>query len=268
MGRSNVVPVLPYGLFQKLRQRTPGVKGIPRSARVEISLDEPRVARGTVDTRSVRVKVKWQESQADAPVIEALKKLPKLADVEVLKRLDGGVELVPKSWRHMRFGPDEPTFFETARKTPGGLGPVRKVALASERAAELIRQYRPDFDSFTPEELAEFLVRTIKRLNEVSKSFEGLVNHLEYAEPGRKAGPHSRDPERAVMAAILSDVHDLSTLRVGEKLSLAAPANSAIKGENQTVRKMIDRGHLLLEQCFGAKGWCARVERMRAKRER
>jgi|SRR5215207_1816456 len=244
------------------------MKSVPEPAQLEIRIDEPRVARGSVDSGSVRVKIKWREAEADPPVIAALKKLSKPVDVEVLKRLDGEVELVLRSWRRTRFGPGKPTFLEMTRKTPGGLGPVRNVAVASERAIKLIRQYQPDFDSYAPEERAEFVMRTIERLNEVSRSAKKLIDHLQYAAPGRKAVPPLRDPERAVMATIISDVHNLSTLRIGEELGIVAPSDSDIKGENQTVRKMVHRGRLLLEQCFGTEGWNSKVKRMRAERQR
>lgn len=245
------------------------MNSIPKPARVEVRIDEPRVARGSVDSRSVKVKVWWREPQADSAIIAALAKPPRLMDVAILRRMDGGVELVPRAWLGMRFSSNKETFFEIAKKTPGGLGPVFKVSVACKRATELIRQYQPDFDSYAPDEQAEFVMRTIERLNERSRAHENLIKHLEYAMPGgRKAVAPLKDPERTIMAAILSDVHDLSTLQVGEKLRMPPPLSCRIKGENQTVRKMIDRGHFLLEQCFEAEGWRARVERIRAERER
>lgn len=96
-----------------------------------------------------------------------------------------------------------------------------------------------------------------------------MIKHLEYAAPGgRKAVPPLKEPDLVVRAAILSDVYGWGTLRIGKELGVPAPPNSDIKGENQTVRKIIDRGRPLLEQCFGAEGWRAKAERMRAEPER
>jgi len=243
------------------------MKSLPKPTHLEIRLDEPRVARGSVDERSVRVKLKWRERQGYSSIVAALKGLPKATDLTLLKRADGGVELVLDAWKKMRLGAAKESFFEWARRTPGGLGPVRTVEQASKYAMRLIRQHRSDFDSFTPEEQTEFLLDTVKRVNEVARSLERLVNHLEYAEPGRKAVPPLKNPERDVRAAILKDVHGWSTLRIGEKLGVPPPASDANKGYNETVGNMIKRGHPLLEQHFGAQGWDTKVEQMRGERK-
>lgn len=173
------------------------MNNVPKPARIEIQIDEPRVARGSVDWRSVQVTIKWREVEVEPPIIAALAKLPDPVEVMPLKREDSGVELVPRDWRNMRLGTKGPTFLELARETPGGLGPAFAVAQACGYATKLIKQYLPDFDSFDPEEQTDFLLRVIGRLNEVSKSVKSLEMYLQYARPGRQAVPPIKDPDLA-----------------------------------------------------------------------
>jgi hypothetical protein len=244
------------------------MKRLLEQTRLDIEIDEAKVGRGSVDWRSIQVRVRRRAPEDDAPVIAALAELPHPVEVTLLRRTDGGVELVPRSWLTLRLGAEGPTLLEMARNTPGGLGPVPQVDRASRYAMNRTKRYQPDLGSYSSEEQAKFLLRTIEQLGAASSSLRRLINHLEYAAPGRKAVPPFRVPERLVMAAVLSEVHDLSTLRIGEELGIDAPPDSAIKGENQTVRKMIHRGRALLERCFGAEEWRAKAERMRAERER
>lgn len=244
---------------------------VPKLARIEIQIDEPRIARGSVDWRSVQVTIKWREADVEPPIITALAKRPEPVDVTPLKRADGGVELVPRDWRKMRLGINGPTFLELARETPGGLGPAFAIAQACGYATQLIKEYLPDCDSFDSEEQAQFLLDTIERLNKVSRSVESLEMYLRYARPGRKAVPPIKNPKLAAQAVVLKDVHELGTFKIGEKLGIPA-TNVDIrqeKGENQTVRAMIrGRGRPLIVQCFGTEEWNTRVERMRAERDR
>jgi hypothetical protein len=243
----------------------------PEPTRIEIRIDEPRAARGSVDSQSVRVKVSWREASQDPPIIAALSELPDPVDVEVLRRADGGIEVVPKIWRTVRLGQEGRSFFELARREPGGLGSVPQIARASSFATALIEHYLPDFDKYAPGERAEYLTRTIAQVNEVAKSIAKLEKHLQYAAPGgRKAVAPIKDPERDVHAAVLEDVCGLTTLQIGKELGIPLPASDAMSGrrENQTVRRMIkDNGRPLLERRFGPEGWCAKVGSMRATRE-
>jgi hypothetical protein len=243
---------------------------VPR--RVEIEIDEPRVARGSVDPRSVRVKIEWREAASDHPLISALDaaraELPEPVDLTILKRRDGEVELVPASWKGLRIG-EGPPFFDLARRTPGGLGVFPPAAEACAFATELIRRYLTDFDAYPPDEKAAFLMQTVNRLNEVSESIGHLEQHLQHAAPDRKPVPLIKDPERDVHAAVLKDVCGLTTIKIGEQLGIPLSNKSAVKGENHTVRKMVnERGRPLLERYFGPERWRAKAERMRASRSR
>ncbi len=159
---------------------------------------------------------------------------------------------------------------EMARRKPGGLGTAPIVAEASEYANTLVRQYLPNFDNYTQKQQAQFLLRTIEQLNRVRKSLESLADHLEYAAPGRKAVPPIKDPDRAIRATILRDVCGWDTRRIGKELQIRTRPGTdlSIKREHKNVGRMIDIGRALLEQCFGAEGWRAKAERMRAARER
>jgi hypothetical protein len=64
-------------------------------ARLEIELDEPRIARGSL---GVRVTVRWRVPETTPPIFAALDDLPEPMHLLTLTRDDGEVELVPRSW--------------------------------------------------------------------------------------------------------------------------------------------------------------------------
>ena len=78
------------------------MENLPAPAHIEIELDEPRIARGSVDSRSVRVNVRWRQPESPPPIIAVLRDLPPSVDLVALRRDDGGMELVPRSWQRLR----------------------------------------------------------------------------------------------------------------------------------------------------------------------
>jgi hypothetical protein len=71
-----------------------------------------------------------------------------------------------------------------------------------------------------------------------------------------------------VRAAVLHDVEGMSYTNVGERLKVPLPPDFEIKGEHQTVRKMVGRGRSILETAFGEEGWRKRIEDMKAEKKR
>jgi hypothetical protein len=138
-----------------------------------------------------------------------------------------------------------------------------------EYGSNIIRQYQPDFDYSRSEEEANLLLSTLERINRVRESVEDLQNYLWYSgAKKRKAVPPVRDPQRDVQAAILQDVFDLNTFRIGEILLFDAPSEleKQRKRELAAVRVAAQRGRELLHYHFGVEGWEAKVERIRALR--
>lgn len=238
-----------------------------RPAQLEIVLDETRIARGSVDSYSVQVTVRWRVPELTPPIIAALEDLPAPTDLIVLRRDDGEVELVPRSWQRIRFG-DGPTLYEMARRTPGGLGPVPQVQEAVAYAERNLAADRPGLEDYPPEDTMDLILRFIEQVNDLTRRLRRLEAYLEFAEPGRKAVPHLENPQRDVMAAVISQVLGLGSRGVGEVLGIPAQQTSDIKGENRAARRAVRRGRVLLEHHFGREGWQSRVERMRQIRRR
>lgn len=46
-------------------------------------------------------------------------------------------------------------------------------------------------------------------------------------------------------------------------MGIPLPPDFEVKGEHQTVRKMVERGQRILEDAFGKEGWRERVEAMK-----
>jgi hypothetical protein len=138
-----------------------------------------------------------------------------------------------------------------------------------EYGNNLIRQYQPDFDYRNSAEEARLLLHTLERINQVRQSVKDLQNYLWYSKPNKnKAVSPVKDPQRDVRAAVLQDIFDLSTLRIGEVLGFKALSDldKARKHENATVRAAAQRGRELLHHHFGVDGWRQKVERVRANR--
>ena len=247
---------------------------MPEAAEIEIQIDEAAVVRGKVDGRSVRVVIRWPEAR-DAPALITLLAEPppaikekvvplELADgtfeVFLERYLDSSRTIIP----NRRGRP----LSEIARTTPKRLRST-ELEKTSEYATGLIRQYRPDFDPWASREEAEFLIRTIERLSKVSEQLDGFARYLKYTGPRkRKAVAPTQDPGGDVRAAILSDVHEMGSLKIGEELRIPPGPNWAIKRENKNAGNAVKRGRRLLERYFGAEEWRSKAERMRAARPR
>jgi hypothetical protein len=165
---------------------------LPENARIEILLDEAKIARGIVDRGSVRVIIRWREPETIPQIIAVLEELPPRIDPSTLdSHLEGpdgsivlfrGLEL--EQWRGLRLGASGTDLFDAVVKAPQNTNDPM-VAKASEYAAKLVRSYLPEFDSYPAAERANFLKRTIHRVNQVRESLEGLAKHLEYTTPGK-----------------------------------------------------------------------------------
>jgi hypothetical protein len=223
----------------------------PQPAHLTIELDEPRIARGSVDDQSVQVSVRWRQPETTPPVVATLDELPVPVDLIVLRRNDGEAELIPKSWQGIRFGEGR-TLFEMARGAPGGLGLVPQVRDAIAYAERNLSAYHPDLDVYATEQRLELIWGVIERVNEIYRKLTRLEAYLEFAEPGRKAVPYIEDPQRDVMAAVTSQILGLGSRGVGEKLAIPAQESSSRKGENRAARRAVRRGSTLLEFRFGA----------------
>jgi len=245
------------------------VRSLPKPAILKIQLDESRISRGSVDRGSVQIEVKWRGQEAEPAIFSSWDEVPNpIPDVVKLRRDDGEIGLVAAAWRTMRFS-NGPSFLTLARRSPGGLGTTPQLSVVVSWATQLIEHYHPDFNDWTPEDRTDYLMRTLDKLREASRSVEGLQVHLEHAGPRKyRPIPPVRKPERDVTAALLREVLDFSTLRIGEELGFSPPSEPAIKRENPAVRMAIGRGHGLLEHCFGVEGWQDKKRRMRDERAR
>jgi hypothetical protein len=245
------------------------VRSLPKPAILKIQLDESRIARGSVDRGSVQIEVKWRGQEAEPAIFSSWDEVPKpIPDVVKLRRDDGEIGLVPAAWRTMRFS-NGPSFITLARRRPGGLGTTPQLSVVVPWATQLIEHYHPDFNDWLPEDRTDYLMLTLDKLREASKSVEGWRGHLEYAGPRKsKAVPPVKEPERDVKAALLKEILDLGSLRIGEELGFSPPSEPAIKRENRAVSMAISRGLGLLEHCFGVEGWQDKKRRMRNERAR
>ena len=185
-----------------------------------------------------------------------------------MRRNDGSYTLVPKMLRtfEARWGLGAGPFrYELTQQ--GRIPPAFQSFF--DYGSSIIRQYQPDFDYSRSEVEANYLMRTLERINDVRKKAEELQRHLWYSDPKKhKAVPPVRDPQRDVRAAVLQDVFDLNTLRIGQILWFEPPSEleSQRKRELAAVRLAARRGRELLHYHFGVEGWEDKVERVRILR--
>ena len=130
----------------------------------------------------------------------------------------------------------------------------------------LIQYYRPEFDSCSPQEKQDLIEKTCGYINAFLESLRNLQAFLEYGAPNRKLIPAAKEPNRDVQAAVLRDVDGLTHRQIGEQMGIPTPPNFEIKGEHQTVRKMVERGRRILEGAFGEEGWWEQVKKMKAEK--
>lgn len=132
----------------------------------------------------------------------------------------------------------------------------------------LLSYYKPEFDSYTLEEQRALLEKTCRYINDFLESLRKLRAFLEYGAPSRKLTPAIKEPRQAVKAAVLRDVDGLSYREIGERLRISLHPNYKVKGEHQTVRKIVGRGKEMLESAFGEEGWRDMVKVMKAEKAR
>jgi hypothetical protein len=224
----------------------------------------------SVDKMPVFVQVQWRQADQVPTLLSILSEIPKATqnhDLEVMRRDDGKYTLVSKGLRSLeerRGRGAGPTFYERARQ--GYISPLSDYL---EYGNNLIKEYQPDFDYSKSAEEARLLLHTLERINRVRESVEDLQNYLWYSTPNKnKAVSPVKDPQRDVRAAVLQDLFDLSTLRIGEIMWFKAPSelDRARKHENAAVRAAAQRGRELLHYYFGVDEWRQKVERVRALR--
>ena len=130
----------------------------------------------------------------------------------------------------------------------------------------LIQYYKPEVVNCSPQELQDLLEKTCNYINDFLESLRKLQAFLEYGSPNRKLAPAMREPKRDVRAAILHDVNGLNYRQIGEQMKIPLPPDFEIKGEHQTVRKMVERGRHILEEAFSEEGWQKRIEVMKSEK--
>jgi hypothetical protein len=236
---------------------------------------EPHLARSSPHDFYALVYVRWRKAESIPSILARPADMPEIPDAddfEVLRQDDGSYTLFPTTWRSrpFRFGKGSPTFYELERA-----GQMMGWGESLEYVSNLIKEYQPDYSYTVSEDNADFLLRTIKRLNQIENSVYALRDHLEYAVAGKKRVRAPREnPQRDVRAAILSDVMGLSTLAIKDELGLMRKwkrpqvhsTGATVKREDATTRAAIKRGRELLEHFYGAEEWSRKVIRMRAKR--
>ena len=245
-----------------------------RPSRLEIEIDEWGTAQEKVGAVAVNLSYRGVK---DDPVLAALlAALPSstvvvpgfphtsLETLVPIKLLDGRTELAPEGWKHLRFGKGRP-IYEAARENfeawSGG-GSFLEGARRSE-IGKMSRRIVPGFDNHSVIDQIDFMKRTVKKVDAIRRSVNGLVKHLEYAKPdtARAARP-LKGPTDKVKAAVFSDLLN-STRRAGELLEVPIPRNDQDRHENQTIRKRAKLGRDLLHAYYGTSEYEAMIDRMR-----
>ena len=130
----------------------------------------------------------------------------------------------------------------------------------------LVQYYKPEAVNCSPQELQDLLEKTCNYINDFLESLRKLQAFLEYGSPNQKLAPAIKEPKRDVRAAILHEVDGLNYRQIGERMEIPLPPDFEIKGEHQTVRKMVERGQRILKEAFGREGWRERAETMKAQK--
>jgi hypothetical protein len=111
-----------------------------------------------------------------------------------------------------------------------------------EYVISLLRHYRPNFDSLPREEQRGLVKGGCKRVTRYLKDTRELSAFLEYGVSNTDFRSKVEDAERDIHAAELQDVQELSSLKLGEELGVAAPPSDLVKRTNSTANAMAKRG--------------------------
>lgn len=245
-----------------------------RPSRLEIEIDEWGTAQEKVE--AVSVDLSWRGAKNDPVLAAVLAALPSstvvvpgfphtsLRTLVPIKLLDGRTELVPESWKRLRFGKGRP-IYEAARedfKAWSGGGSFLEGARRSE-IGRMTRRLVPGFDDYSVKDQIDFMKRTLKKVNAIRRSVGDLVRHLEYAKPDTaRATPPLKEPTAKVRAAVFSDMLK-STWRAGELLGVPVARKDQERHENQTVRKRAELGRALLYDYYGKSEYEVIIDRIR-----
>jgi hypothetical protein len=137
-----------------------------------------------------------------------------------------------------------------------------------EHVVALLRYHKPEFDDLPRHEQLTLIEGACKHINEFLQSLGRLEAFLGYGAPNRNLTPSIREPQRDAKAAILRDVEGLNHREIGERLNIPLPPDFEIKGEHQTVRKMVERGRRILDAAYEEEGWQWKAEAMKAEKTR
>jgi hypothetical protein len=240
---------------------------VPKPVSLEIKgLDnEMAVARSTPERLLVGVYIQWRDAEQIPTLLSILSDIPPVPndhDFEVIRRDDGRYTLITIE-RYVNSS-SGPTLYDLVRHD--GFPPIGRDYL--EYGSDIIKRYQPDFDYTASEEHALLLLRTLERINKVRESIQDLQNFLWYSTPEshNRAVQPIKAPQRDAKAAVLQDVHGLSTLKIGDTLGFKAPSDPHVKRENLAVAAAARRGRELLHYYFGVEEWRQKAERMRALR--
>ncbi len=132
----------------------------------------------------------------------------------------------------------------------------------------LLRDQRPDFDSYPRKKQVDLVYRTAEHVNSVLESARALMAFLEHGTRNGIATKLVKDVRRDVRAAVLSEVASLSDREIGKELDVPLPPQSKIKGGHDTVAKMRRRGLKILQDALGEDGWLKKAEAMKVEAAR
>ena len=128
----------------------------------------------------------------------------------------------------------------------------------------LLRNYRSDFDSLPFEEQLALIEGAAPYVENFQESLRRFVAYLEYGHPKKDLRTALESADRDVRAAVLKDVHGLTTVEIAKRLGADISQSAEDKNHSSTAASWVKRGRTLLKGAFGEEGWQERVEAAKA----
>jgi hypothetical protein len=134
---------------------------------------------------------------------------------------------------------------------------------------ELLRHYRPEFDSLKEQEQIALLERAVKHVKDYLKELENLVAFLQYGDAYSGLPTNAiKKAQRDVRAAELKDIVGLSNPKVGNILGLKRSDREVTSGDHKYVREdVVPKGRNILKDALG-EGYQEYLESQRKEAER
>lgn len=148
------------------------------------------------------------------------------------------------------------------------LGQTPEVRRHLDYVQDLLRHFRPGFGELPREEQIALIEHTCRHVNGFLEALRKLVEFAEHGTASGDISPAVKQAARDVEVAELHDVTGKSYVKIARIIGEPPPEKHASNNDHPKVRKMGNRGRMILEEAFGKEGWNEKIAAMKEEAAR